>query len=291
VKSRKLIAGNAWADVVSAPSPRIVFDGIEWKTAPSNEIGKPVIRGNCVSVPITPTQVEGLTYCTVEKNLGGKSIKSVIPDFCKNSNGTGDIAGCNPEAILPAGAKVYDFNVSASADFYQIYYNDTWGGYGSVGTTTVADFLSKAKTNVVMVSGCDLGMLVDNYDDKTGKGQFKFGLKTSASGNGCFNARAEQFTERSDFYVKKVGGKDVVVWGVPNLYKKLNGGTLLYRMFTNYAGAHYSGIFDGEFRPSGQQEEIRFTGQMGYSPQVMNQVAFDALIAQRGKPPFPYPVP
>ena len=293
IRARKFLDSNRWIDLVSNSSPRITFDGVAWITADRSAIGKPVIDGNCVSAPMTPGQKGGLTYCAVAKNLSGKSIKSVLPDFCK-SGSSSEIAACNPDIVFPPDSIAYDFNASSSDDDYEIDYNDSdqWGGYGYNGEKSIAAFIANAKTKVVMIASCNLGMMVDSFDENTGLGKLKFALRTNASGNGCFSQQAEKFTELTDFYVKNVGGKAVMVWGVPNSYKKLNNETELYRIFVFYAGPSKAGIYGGTFRPKGKQRvDIRFTGQLASSPQVMSRATFDTLLAQKGKPAFAYPTP
>lgn len=293
IKARKLLDSNRWVDLGTNSSPRIVFDGVNWITVDRSAIGKPLIDGNCISVPLTPGQKGGLTYCAVAKNLSGKSIKSVLPDFCK-SGSSSEIAACNPDTIFPPDSVAYDFSTSSSDDDYEVDYNDSdqWGGYGYSGEKSIAAFIANAKSKVVLISSCNLGMMVDSFDEITSSGKLKFALRTSASGNGCFSQQAEKFSELTDFYVRNVGGKAVMVWGVPNSYKKLNNETELYRIFLYYAGPSKSGIYGGTFRPKGKQRlDIRFNGQLGSSPQVMSRATFDTLIAQKGKPAFAYPGP
>jgi hypothetical protein len=108
---------------------------------------------NCV-VGKRTNGVEAITnFCLVERDLSGKGIRDINPDYCNTTQGFTPPSGCST-AKYKLGAKGYDVTVSVTADRYTIdvpvdptqtwHYGQAFGGNG----TSIVDFLASLQTNI-----------------------------------------------------------------------------------------------------------------------------------------------
>jgi len=266
-----------------------VFDGSNWVRSDNEFQGKPTASGNCVTAPVAKTGTVSQTFCGVAKDLSGKPITDFIKDLC-DPNKSAKSATCDPKAVFPAGSIAYDFTASASEDTYQLWGSTLWNGYtnGSNPITKITGdggFLDFLKTNnIYKESNCAVAGTLKTGDKNSKSGTMQW----AEAVNGCNNGE-RKYTEVTNFTVVTVGDREILKVEAPNMYRKLRpGNQRAYMIFGYVKGTTKSGMYDGEFSPANFKESIIFTGNPSNGTQIVSPTLFDAVMAQKGAPKYPY---
>ena len=272
-------------------SESVSFDGKNWVPSEGSNQGKPSISGNCVEIPKTKTGSVSELACATSKDLTGKKITDFLPNLCNDGSKT--IIGCDPNATFPIGSFAYDFTISAKQDSYTLWPNTgSWTGYGTGGTNDIYGFIAELKKYPEWIGGgCNTGFMVSSYDEKVvpkaTTGKVKWGTNTSNSG--CNNARAQAYTETTNFEIVTIGGKELIKLETSNLFRSNDNSNLAYTLFGFHKGSVNSGVWGGEFKPANFKDVIKFTGDPNLGPQVVSPILADSVLKQKKMTAYPYP--
>jgi hypothetical protein len=299
--------GKDWYKDYESADIKHIFDGVKWTSFTDSRSfnAKPIISGNCLIAPISSDVTEGEKFCAVAKNLAGQKIKYYVPDICKDDAGKNK-AGCDPEAVFPAGAIGYDFNISMTIDFYSFWADMNWDGYHYAGRTQSNQSPYKTLTNSPAPtlekfvealkgypqwtgSGCSVGFMVKDYNPTTKTGTMLWGENT---GEACKTATVSKYTDSTAFSIEKLGDKDILKTLLPNVYRKKNPGDgSLYKVFGIFpspGNPGVTGIYSGDFNPKGNTVSIPF-GNINSNTQIANKILFDAALPYINiNKPYPY---
>ncbi len=246
------------------------FDGSNWVPSGNSYQGKPTINGNCISIPIVKNSDITQTYCAIGKNLAGKPINDFIKDV-------------DAKAVFPADSIGYDLTFTLNKDVYTLWSSPTWQGYknGNNAITQItgnSGLIAYLKTNTICLgSNCQIGGLLASGDKSSMTGTIKWGSSTNGS--------VTSFPEITNFSVITIGGKELLKVELPNLFRKLNPSDQhAYGIW----GFINGGMYSGDFTPANFKQSIPFTGNPSKGTQVVSPALFDAVLAQKGAPKFPY---
>ena len=290
---RKLLNGTTWVDRFQS-SENVLFDGGQtWIAGVNDSVSSvaPVIHDNCVDLAQALNGSVVLSACGLAKDLSGKMISEVMPDFCKDKNGK-EITGCNPRSTFPSNSMVYDFTISYKNDTYDLNVGINWDGFNTYppGSNKMADLIASFQRMEVARGNCSVGFMITEYNSATKKGKMGWRDTTARS---CANyqnpAVTPTYTETTNFDVRTVGGKDVLVFESSNIYRSLTGNTQAYEFFAYHAGSTKSGFWNGDFIPARFRQNIPFSGYIYSGPQAVSPTVMDFMVKQLGLPTFTYP--
>lgn len=291
---QKLLVDGVWFDKYIS-SENLLFDGgTAWVDGVNGNLSAttPVINGNCVDLSQALNGSVFLTACGVAKDLSGKKIADVMPDFCKESSGNKN-PNCDVNSTFPANSIAYDFTLSYKNDTYDLNVGTNWEGYQTLPANSekMADFIAYSqKYETFRSSDCVVAFKITEYDLKSQKG--KIGWRdTGAKSCSDYRNPSQQptFTETTNFEVKSLGGKDVLVYEDSNLHRNYSGSTQGYQFFAYHKGSKKSGFWNGDFNPAKFKDSLPFSGYINTSPQTVSPTLLDFMLKQLGITSFTHP--
>jgi hypothetical protein len=291
------------------------FDGSAWVA--ETDIGggsgsnatKPTFDQNCVIVAKNAKGTVTQRYCASEKKLDSKKMVDFIPSMC--DSGSGVLSTCKT-ATFPAGSSAYDLTATTIANLsgsynglFELWVNTdgSWNGFCTKqwdqasqscasNSGTVTDFIKWATfpNNQWTGDSCNTPFSFKSYDSTSRKGTMVWGSNPNQGCSGNFQFTSANVKETSNFEVITLAGKDVLIVPTPAIYRANNPSSnkpyFVFAAITSKLGV--TGVWDGAFYPTNFKESIPFTGDPATNTQIINSVMFDAILKQKGIPPYPY---
>lgn len=266
----------------------VVFDGTSWIQAQNGVTDiEPVLNGNCALLPVRAGSPVGETVCTVAKDVSGKKLRDISPALCGTKDG--GAPSCDGDTVAPAGSSVFDFTVGVTQDMYRLWVSDTWSGYPTGGTDTLAGFIAElGKYPMWLNANCTnpIMLVPDSYNPATGRGKVRWGTNTQ----GCTNDAQAQWSEATGFETVVVGGKALMKLQVSNLYRATRPDDRKpFMIFGFHQGRAQKGVYQGEFQPAKFKRAFAFNGDLTAGPQFLTRPLVDTVLKAKNLPAYPYP--
>lgn len=283
----------AWIRVFQEEDLDYTLVGDEWVAESAIEGAGQKVSGNCVEF-LWGAEAPDQSYCFVRKDLSGKTIGDVVPDICDD----GEIPGCDPDAVLPEGAYVYDatFTVSANDNggSYTLYSPDSYPGYVDAGgDQSVAGFIEEHTDFKVSYVGdeCNVAFRVKSYTEASATGVMEWvdATRDDVCGGAFSFDNATGKVETTKFDIETFGDTEILKVKTPLVYQANNtGDTTPYLIFSAASDADgVVGVFYGDFVPSGTRISLPFTGDTEFGV-FASRVFVDFALESTGLPAFPY---
>ena len=285
-----LDAGNWFEEYDPQTDLVTLWDGSKWLefVDESDLGGTPEVEGNCVTLIKSVTNVKMQKVCLASKDLSGKKMNDIFPNICKDDDVP--IPGCNPESLLPTGSFGYEMGFQTLVSMYEFQIG-SWNGYG----TSLSDFISNTNVSSPSTIGdyCSVGFYFVPKDSSSGI------IRWTKNRNPCNNNSGGpdlQFTsddESTNYTIKTVGDKKVMVADVPNIYRRLNPGDMqmgckfAFAVVKNNTTPQVQGVHRGDYCDANTRFKVPFTGNIDNSQQFMSSKLFKFLLSQRGMPAYP----
>ena len=278
------------------PSPTIsdkyILINNEWSSASDSQIGAKV-KDNCAT-EYDAAGEPSEEFCFISKNVSGKVLSDILPDACIVANGD-LIAGCDPEAVLPAGSMVYDLTMTTSESSYggayATWYDGESEGYPSGEEKTVNGFIAAHTNNQTSFMGdaCNTAFRIESYDPNNKTGVIEWADATNDTGcSKQFDWTDVGNTEKGPFKVIKFGETEVFQTKTSLIFRANNPDEFdLYQTFTRINDGNSAGIYSGRFTPAGTKISLPFTGNTDYGV-FASKTMVDFVFEQESIPLFPY---
>lgn len=294
---QKVYINGAWRSKYQSPDMITFLDGTAWRSYPrvsNGPDGRIDLDGNCVTFTRTGATNPDQKFCATRKDLSGKKAGEVFPDICKQKDTNNQvIAGCNAETPLPQGSYGYEMGISTSIETYTFWGSD-WTGYEFTGknsnaTPTVLKFLEATLSDPQWKGqSCNTAFRVKSQSPDKLSGVIEWGAN---SNNSCNNPNVSNYTEETTYTVSLVQNKQIVIVGVPALYRRLNPGDMQGGCKFAFAVVpntnEVDGIFSGDYCPANTKATIPFTGDVSTGEQFMSRILGNFVLSLRQMSPFP----
>jgi hypothetical protein len=292
VQVANILDAGQWFEEYDPPTDFVtLWDGSQWVEFidESDLGGTPVVEGNCVTLIKPATKVKMQKVCLASKDLSGKKLNDIFPNICKDDGKP--ISGCNPEILLPTGSAGYEMGFQTLVSMYEFQIG-SWGRYA----TSLSDFTSNINSANPSTIGdnCSVGFYIVPNGSSSGTIRWTKNQNPCNSGfnNGpSFNFETE--SESTAYAIKSVGGKNVMVADVPNIYRRLNPGDMqmgckfAFAVVKNNTTPQVQGVHKGEYCDANTRFKVPFTGNIDNSQQFMSSTLFKFLLSQRGMASYP----
>jgi hypothetical protein len=239
---------------------------------------------NCV-VGTRTNDVEAVTnFCLVEKDLSGKGIKDINPDYCNPVSGFTPPSGCST-AKYKSGSKGYDVTVSVTADRYTInvpvdptqtwHYGQSFGG----NATTIPGFLTLLKANINNAQTIGIwsnyAIRLKSFDESKSQGVLAWTYTDPDS-------KIKSDAGTSSFKMVTVKNVPMLVFNPAPDYHQRNPGDMVGSDFV--FAAKDGKIRMGTVDYANVKQQINF----GASGWIGNTSAFDSVLEGLGLKAYPY---
>lgn len=281
----KVYVNNVWFKNYDTEDLRTYLDGSQWIEVTDSEWDKIPLSfsNNCASR-------KGSTYCLIAHDLSNKKLGE-FSALCDDSSGN-KIISCKLEDAFPAGSIGYDFSKQVNADSYEFSVGD-WSGYmysgpNATSSPSLDSFISvlQSSTKWIADGGCNVRFKIGSISDDKTKGEMQWQYSTGAS---CNDVAIVNSTETSNFIVKEVAGKKLMIVDVPSIYRAQKRGDIepgckiIFGVAKNILKVE--GMFDGKYCPANAKSLSPFINS---DSMILNKTLLDFILKERGMTPFAY---
>jgi len=238
-------------------------------------------------------------YCFLSKDVSGKAMGDIIPDFCINSKGE-EYNGCDINTKLPEGSIAYDFTLAVPDDVenggvYKLWFDD-WDGYiGGDSNQSIDNFIEVYGTldrHGSVGDECNTTFKVHSYDDKTGKGEMEW-FDTSSLDCSSIYSDSHIFDAEGEiqpFEVVEFGDTKILKAKTSKVFRANNPDErLTAHVFAKTKNSNgLEGIFGGKVLEAGYRQTVPFSGDTAVGI-FASRILIDTAFKQISFPAFPYP--
>ena len=293
---------NTWVPIEWEDSDYRIADNGKWTLPSDLESTGSKITENCAIFYETGIVEPSSEICFIRKDVSGKQVRDVVPDFCSDGEG-GVSEGCDEFADLPSGSFVYDATVTIAENNYggeyTLWGDDGWSGYLDPAyhdDQTIKGFIDAfiADPNRYAFRGddCNTAFRIKSYDtvERSGLIEWADASDGNCSSGGFVWAEVDT-VETLPFTVETVGSEIILKTQTPVVLRVNNPDErdpyMIFGQVPNGLGQDEDGIYGGSFTPSGFKLTYAFTGNLDYSI-FASRVFVDFVLEQSGAPEFPY---
>ena len=293
---------NTWVPIDWEDSDYRIADNGKWTLPSDLESTGSKITENCAIFYETGIVEPSSEICFIRKDVSGKQVRDVVPDFCSDGEG-GVSEGCDEFADLPSGSFVYDATVTIAENNYggeyTLWGDDGWSGYLDPAyhdDQTIKGFIDAfiADPNRYAFRGddCNTAFRIKSYDtvERSGLVEWADASDGNCSSGGFVWAEVDT-VETLPFTVETVGSEIILKTQTPVVLRVNNPDErdpyMIFGQVPNGLGQDEDGIYGGSFTPSGSKLTYAFTGNLDYAI-FASRVFVDFMLEQGGNPVFPY---